>query len=114
MSRERISSEGKRNCSFFKFLYLSLRLRCCALLCLLFRTYLKKKRRKEVCTYEYVQERGVRIVFLDEAWISWPLQVACLHLLRGTIVNRTYDAHKNLYISLFFPTIFGPINNGLP
>ena len=29
-------------------------------------------------------------------------------LLRGTILNRTYGTHKNLYISLFF-LIFGPI-----
>ena len=35
-------------------------------------------------------------------------------ILRGTIVNRTYGTHKNLYISLFFPTIFGPINYGPP
>ena len=37
-----------------------------------------------------------------------------LVLLRGTILNRTYGAHKNLYISLFLTTIFGPINNGSP
>ena len=30
-------------------------------------------------------------------------------VLRGTIVNRTFDAHKNLYVSLFFPRIFSPI-----
>ena len=30
-------------------------------------------------------------------------------LLRGTIVNRTYDTHHILYISPFLPTIFGPI-----
>ena len=35
-------------------------------------------------------------------------------LLRGTIVNRTYCRHKNLYISLFLLTIFGPINYGPP
>ena len=35
-------------------------------------------------------------------------------LLRGTIVNRTYDTHENLYISLFLPTIFGPIYYGPP
>ena len=29
--------------------------------------------------------------------------------LRGTLVNRTYGDHKNLYIHLFLPTIFGPI-----
>ena len=31
-------------------------------------------------------------------------------LLRGTIVNRTYGIHKNLYIYPFLLTIFGPIN----
>ena len=36
------------------------------------------------------------------------------HLLRGTIVNRTYVLHKNLYISPFLLTIFGPINYGPP
>ena len=30
-------------------------------------------------------------------------------LLRGTLVNRTYGTHKNLYISLFLRTLFGPI-----
>ena len=25
------------------------------------------------------------------------------------LVNRTYGGHKNLYIHLFLPTIFGPI-----
>ena len=35
-------------------------------------------------------------------------------LLRGTIANRTYVTHKNLYISLFLQTIFGPINYGPP
>ena len=30
-------------------------------------------------------------------------------ILRGTIVNRTYGAHKKLYIYLFLLTIFGPI-----
>ena len=30
-------------------------------------------------------------------------------ILRGTIVNRTSDAHKNLYICAFLLTIFGPI-----
>ena len=31
-------------------------------------------------------------------------------VLRATIVNRTYGIHKNLYISTFLLTIFGPIN----
>ena len=35
-------------------------------------------------------------------------------LLRGTILNRTYGLHKNLYISLFLLTIFGPIYYGPP
>ena len=30
-------------------------------------------------------------------------------LLRGTLVNRTYGGHKNLYIHIFLLTIFGPI-----
>ena len=34
------------------------------------------------------------------------------HLLRGTLVNRTYGLHKNLYISLFLLTIFGPVITG--
>ena len=36
------------------------------------------------------------------------------HLLRGAIVNRTYDTHKNLYVSPFLLTIFGPVNYGPP
>ena len=35
-------------------------------------------------------------------------------LLRGIIVNRTYGTHKNLYISVFLLTIFGPIYYGPP
>ena len=34
--------------------------------------------------------------------------------LRGTILNRIYGAHKNLYISLFLLTVFGPIYYGPP
>ena len=43
--------------------------------------------------------------------------IYCIHpstppplLLRGTIVNRTYVTHKNLYIRAFVLTIFSPIN----
>ena len=32
----------------------------------------------------------------------------------GGIVNRTYGTLKNLYIYLFFPTIFGPVYYGPP
>ena len=35
-------------------------------------------------------------------------------LLRGTIVKKTCGIHKNLYISPFLLTIFGPINYGPP
>ena len=42
------------------------------------------------------------------------LTVARLFLLPGTIVNKTYGTHKNLYVSLFLPTIFGPVNYGPP
>ena len=35
-------------------------------------------------------------------------------LLRGAIVNRTYDKHKNLYISLFLLSRFGPFYYGPP
>ena len=35
-------------------------------------------------------------------------------LLRGTIANRTYGIHKNLYIYPFLLTIFGPIDYGPP
>ena len=33
----------------------------------------------------------------------------CTFYLRGTLVNRTYGGHKNLYINLFLLTIFGPV-----
>ena len=35
-------------------------------------------------------------------------------LLRGGILNRTYDTHKKLDISVFLLTIFGPIYYGPP
>ena len=34
--------------------------------------------------------------------------------LRGGVVNRTYGRHKNLYIHLFLPSMFGPIYYGPP
>ena len=37
-----------------------------------------------------------------------------LRLFRGTIVNRTYGKHKNLYIKKILLTIFVPINYGPP
>ena len=37
-----------------------------------------------------------------------------LQVSRGTIVDRTYRIHKNLYIYLFLLTIFGPIYYGPP
>ena len=37
-----------------------------------------------------------------------------VHILRGTIVNGTYGIHKNLYISSFLLTLFGPLNYGPP
>ena len=40
------------------------------------------------------------------AFFVWP-PLGCV-VLRGTKVNRTYGTHKNLYISLFLLTIFGP------
>ena len=43
-----------------------------------------------------------------------PLLLLLLMLLRGTILNRTYGTHKNLYILLFLPTMFGPIYYGPP
>ena len=54
--------------------------------------------------------RTLRAVEL-EAQVDYLTTVA---LLRGTIVNRTYVLHKNLYISPFLLTIFGPINYGPP
>ena len=35
-------------------------------------------------------------------------------LLRGTVLNRTYGTHKNLYISRFLLTTFDPIYYGSP
>ena len=42
------------------------------------------------------------------------LRTQVRQLLRGTIVNRTYGTHKNLYNSLFLLTKFGPIYYGPP
>ena len=35
-------------------------------------------------------------------------------LLRGAIVNRTYGTHKNLSISLFLQTVYGPVYSRSP
>ena len=47
-------------------------------------------------------------------WGSSALEGLDSILLRGTIVNRTYGIHKNLYITPFLLTIFGAINYGPP
>ena len=39
---------------------------------------------------------------------------ALLTLLRGTVVNRTYSTHENLYMYPLFLTILGPIYCGPP
>ena len=36
-------------------------------------------------------------------------KLSTLPIIPGTILNRTYGTQKNLYISLFLPTISGPI-----
>ena len=36
------------------------------------------------------------------------------NISRGLVLNRTYGTHKELYVSLFLPTIFGPIYYGPP
>ena len=40
--------------------------------------------------------------------------VLCVLILRGTTLTRAYGRPKNLYKSLFLPTIFGPIYYGPP
>ena len=51
------------------------------------------------------------IVFLHQS--AWSTEKN-IHILRGTILNRTYGPYTNLYISLFLLTIFGPIYYGPP
>ena len=50
--------------------------------------------------------------------LTWYAKLKAPHLrsltpivlvLRGTIVSRAHGTHKKLYVSLFPPTIFGPI-----
>ena len=55
--------------------------------------------------------RGVTTHFWQQTHCqtSSSLFCCCCALLRGIIVNRTYGKYKNLYISLFLPTIFGPV-----
>ena len=48
-----------------------------------------------------------RVVFLVFLFFS-PFFVR-LMVLRGGILNRTYGEYKNLYISLFLVTLFGPV-----
>ena len=44
--------------------------------------------------------------------ISIVLAIRLSTVIRGTILNRTHGTDKNLYISLFLLTIFGPIYYG--
>ena len=49
------------------------------------------------------------------SYLIWPSVIVYIYiLLRRAILNRTYGAHKNLYISLFLLTSFGPIYYGPP
>ena len=52
---------------------------------------------------------GLRFIHVraQTCTISRPERHVCI-ILRGTILNRTYGLYKNLYISLFLLTIFGP------
>ena len=58
----------------------------------------------KVCTARAAYQGGMRYIYAGMRYI----------LLRGTVVNRTYDTRKNLYTSSFLLTIFGPINYGPP
>ena len=40
---------------------------------------------------------------------SWRTHTGVSTVLRGTILNRTYDTHENLHTSLFLLAMFGPI-----
>ena len=54
---------------------------------------------------------------LNKACLGWARQLVIswqIFLLRGTILNRTYGTHKNLYISLFLLSMFGSIYYGPP
>ena len=58
----------------------------------------------------------------DESLLPWEVQYiyictrmkqrtgtsTCLYYLRGTIIIRTFDLYKKLYIPVFLPTVFGP------
>ena len=47
-------------------------------------------------------------------WFLGPSRYVSLCTFDGTILNRGYGTPKNLCISLFLPTIFGPIYYGPP
>ena len=51
----------------------------------------------------------IGMIYISTCDLGW----ICV-LLRGTIVNRTYGTHKNLYIFIFLLTMFGSIYFGPP
>ena len=70
----------------------SLFLRCWyAVLCFLFRRYsISNEGNKYPALGMYVRTAcGVRVIFLDGAWSSWHLQIACLHLIVWTVCSVT-------------------------
>ena len=53
-------------------------------------------------------------VYNTMVFVSIPNPNPKILYMRGTVVNRTYGADKNLDISLFLLTTFGPIYYGPP
>ena len=58
-------------------------------------------------------KRGEKSLLCDPD-LSYDYYYGGTILLRGAIVNRTYDIDKNLHIKPFLLTIFGPVNFGPP
>ena len=67
-----------------------------------------------------LREAGHFLLLPPATWLQEPKLVVSPYsrshvaLLRGAIVNRTYDTYRNLYIKLLSIKLFGPIYYGPP
>ena len=68
----------------------------------------------EQCNQDPLYTQKLHIPVFGLSLFGPDYNIPSVILSRETIVNRTYGTHKNLHISLFFQTIFGPIYYGPP
>ena len=69
---------------------------------------------RRVIPWPTINTTTIGLISKDSAKHQTMIGIPYMIIIRGTILNRTYGTHKNLYKSLFLLTIFGPIYYGPP